>query len=42
VLPIEKIEHGQVSVKGLDCLNDTQLLDIKPAIFLEALQITEL
>jgi tRNA-Thr(GGU) m(6)t(6)A37 methyltransferase TsaA len=36
VLPIEKIEHGQVSVKGLDCLNDTQLLDIKPATFLEA------
>jgi len=32
VLPIETIENGVVSVKGLDCLDGTQLLDIKPAI----------
>ncbi|MCG7894874.1 MAG: SAM-dependent methyltransferase [Candidatus Thiodiazotropha taylori] len=32
VLPIEAIEDGVVFVKGLDCLNGTQLLDIKPAI----------
>ncbi len=32
VLPIESIDNGVVSVKGLDCLNGTHLLDIKPAI----------
>ena len=32
VLTIETIENGVVSVKGLDCLDGTQLLDIKPAI----------
>lgn len=32
VLPIETIDKGVVSVKGLDCLNGTHLLDIKPAI----------
>ena len=32
VLPIESIDNGVVSVKGLDCLNETHLLDIKPAI----------
>ncbi|MCG8487031.1 MAG: SAM-dependent methyltransferase [Chromatiales bacterium] len=32
VLPIEGIENGVVFVKGLDCLNGTHLLDIKPAI----------
>jgi len=32
VLPIEKIENGVVYVRGLDCINGTQLLDIKPAI----------
>jgi tRNA-Thr(GGU) m(6)t(6)A37 methyltransferase TsaA len=32
VLPIEAIDSGSVSVKGLDCLNGTRLLDIKPAI----------
>lgn len=31
-LPIETIDNGVVSVKGLDCLNGTRLLDIKPAI----------
>ena len=34
-LPIEAIENGVVSVRGLDCLNGTPLLDIKPAILLE-------
>jgi tRNA-Thr(GGU) m(6)t(6)A37 methyltransferase TsaA len=34
-LPIELIENGVVSVRGLDCLNGTPLLDIKPAIMLE-------
>ncbi|MCG7874291.1 MAG: tRNA (N6-threonylcarbamoyladenosine(37)-N6)-methyltransferase TrmO [Candidatus Thiodiazotropha lotti] len=32
VLPIEAIEDGVIFVKGLDCLNGTHLLDIKPAI----------
>ncbi len=32
VLPIEKIEDGYLIVKGLDCLDKTQLLDIKPAL----------
>ena len=31
-LLIEAIGHGVVSVKGLDCLNGTHLLDIKPAM----------
>jgi len=35
VLPIEAIDSGSVSVKGLDCLNGTYLLDIKPAIMRE-------
>ena len=35
VLPIETIDNGVVSVKGLDCLNGTHLLDIKPEIFHE-------
>ena len=35
VLPIEKIENGTVTVRGLDCLNNTPLLDIKPAIYKE-------
>ena len=34
-LPIESIENGVVSIRGLDCLNGTPLLDIKPAILLE-------
>ena len=35
VLPIETIKKGEVFVKGLDCLNGTHLLDIKPAILHE-------
>ncbi|MCK8075079.1 tRNA (N6-threonylcarbamoyladenosine(37)-N6)-methyltransferase TrmO [Vibrio sp. 1CM2L] len=35
VLPIEKIENHTVTVRGLDCLNNTPLLDIKPAIYRE-------
>ena len=35
VVPIEKIEKNVVFVKGLDCLNGTHLLDIKPAIMNE-------
>lgn len=35
VLPIEKISQGSVTVKGLDCLNGTALIDIKPAILRE-------
>jgi tRNA-Thr(GGU) m(6)t(6)A37 methyltransferase TsaA len=35
VLPIDKIGSGLVSVRGLDCLNGTQLIDIKPAIYKE-------
>ena len=35
VVPIETIERGSVFVKGLDCLNGTKLLDIKPAILHE-------
>ncbi|WP_119009213.1 tRNA (N6-threonylcarbamoyladenosine(37)-N6)-methyltransferase TrmO [Vibrio superstes] len=31
VLPIEAIEGNVITVKGLDCLNGTPLLDIKPA-----------
>jgi tRNA-Thr(GGU) m(6)t(6)A37 methyltransferase TsaA len=32
VLPIEKIDNGVITVRGLDCLNGTPLLDIKPAM----------
>ncbi|GAB6070384.1 tRNA (N6-threonylcarbamoyladenosine(37)-N6)-methyltransferase TrmO [Thiomicrorhabdus hydrogeniphila] len=32
VLSIEKIEKGIVFVKGIDCLDGTDLIDIKPAI----------
>ena len=35
VVPIETIERGGVFVKGIDCLNGTHLLDIKPAILHE-------
>ena len=38
VLPIEGIDSGTVSVKGLDCLNGTYLLDIKPAIMHELIR----
>ncbi|MBN3561018.1 TrmO family methyltransferase domain-containing protein [Aliamphritea spongicola] len=36
VLPIQQISDGEITVRGLDCLNNTRLLDIKPAIYLEA------
>ena len=32
VLTIEQIHDGVISVRGLDCLNGTPLLDIKPAM----------
>lgn len=32
VLPIVSIVDGVIIVEGLDCLNNTKLLDIKPAI----------
>jgi len=32
ILPIETIVDGIITVRGLDCLNGTQLLDIKPAM----------
>ena len=35
IVTIETIERGRVFVKGLDCLNGTHLLDIKPAIMHE-------
>lgn len=35
VLHIVAIDNGVVYVKGLDCLNGTKLLDIKPAIMQE-------
>lgn len=35
ILPIEEIVAGEITVKGLDCLNGTKLVDIKPAIYRE-------
>lgn len=35
VRPIEFVDNGSIVVKGLDCLNGTILLDIKPAILCE-------
>lgn len=32
VLPIDSIDDGSITVRGLDCLDGTSLLDIKPAI----------
>lgn len=40
-LPIDSIEDGVVTVRGLDCLDDTPLLDIKPAILLESGEINK-
>lgn len=37
VLEIEKILAGQIVIRGLDCLDGTPLLDIKPAIYREVL-----
>ena len=38
VLPIASIDEASVVVRGLDCVNGTRLLDIKPAIMLEKRQ----
>ncbi len=35
VLEIESISNGVICIKGLDCLNGTKLVDIKPAIMAE-------
>lgn len=35
VLPIESVDEGVITVKGLDCLDNTPLIDIKPAIYRE-------
>ncbi len=35
VLQIKEIQNNMVFVNGLDCLNGTPLLDIKPAMLLE-------
>jgi tRNA (Thr-GGU) A37 N-methylase len=32
VVSIESIENGTIAVRGLDCLNGTPLIDIKPAM----------
>ncbi len=32
VLPIESVDESAVTVRGLDCVSGTALLDIKPAI----------
>lgn len=37
VLPIERIDDGVITVRGLDCLDGTPLLDIKPAMSGESL-----
>lgn len=33
--PVVRIEDNEITVRGLDCLNGTKLLDIKPAIKME-------
>ncbi|RDE25194.1 S-adenosylmethionine-dependent methyltransferase [Motiliproteus coralliicola] len=35
VVPIDRIDEGCITVIGLDCLDGTVLLDIKPAIYRE-------
>lgn len=30
VVTVDSIEHGQIGVRGMDCLDGTALLDIKP------------
>lgn len=32
MVPIQSINNGQITVRGLDCLDGTKLLDIKPAM----------
>ncbi|ENP8342487.1 SAM-dependent methyltransferase [Vibrio harveyi] len=36
VIPIESIDEGVIKMRGLDCLDSTPLVDIKPAIYFEA------
>ncbi|MCL9776079.1 TrmO family methyltransferase domain-containing protein, partial [Vibrio methylphosphonaticus] len=35
VLPIDAIDNGVITVRGLDCLDNTPLIDIRPAIYKE-------
>jgi tRNA-Thr(GGU) m(6)t(6)A37 methyltransferase TsaA len=35
VVPIERINNNSLVVRGLDCLDGTPILDIKPAIYRE-------
>ncbi|WP_421864474.1 SAM-dependent methyltransferase [Motiliproteus sp.] len=35
VVPIDAIGEGSLTIRGLDCLDGTALLDIKPAIYRE-------
>lgn len=35
VLPIVQIDNGVITVRGIDCINGTPLLDIKPAMMEE-------
>ncbi len=37
VTKIEKVEDGAIVVRGLDCLNNTLLIDIKPAMVAESI-----
>ncbi|WP_261817048.1 tRNA (N6-threonylcarbamoyladenosine(37)-N6)-methyltransferase TrmO [Vibrio gallicus] len=37
VLSIEAIEGAVITVKGLDCLDNTPVIDIKPAIYKEGI-----
>lgn len=41
LLPIEKRGGGTLFVRGLDCLDGTELLDIKPAILREHLSLSK-
>ncbi|EGU32142.1 hypothetical protein VII00023_22306 [Vibrio ichthyoenteri ATCC 700023] len=35
VVPIDSLQNGIIVVKGLDCLDNTPIIDIKPAIYRE-------
>ncbi len=35
VVKIERVEGNVIFVKGLDCINNTQIIDIKPAMSLD-------
>ena len=41
VLPIEQIINGVITVRGLDCLDGTPLLDIKPAMSGEQIHLDQ-